>query len=108
MAASASAAIRAFDMVRLRSVVAKRRSYKADADWSGGHSRCGDNCSRHVPLQYFFISRYRAFADYAAQLVHGSYEPQFAGQAVNRIHYSSGVFGMLGSSPVWALWRQEV
>ena len=38
----------------------------------------------------------------------GTYEPQFAGQAVNRIHYSSGVFGMLGSSPVWALWRQEV
>jgi len=36
------------------------------------------------------------------------YDPDFAKLAAGQLHYSSGVFGMRRSSPVWALWRQEI
>lgn len=36
------------------------------------------------------------------------YDAAFAKEAATKLHYSSGVFGMRRSSPVWALWRQEV
>jgi len=36
------------------------------------------------------------------------YEPYLANKAASTLSYSSGVFGMRRTSPVWALWRQEV
>lgn len=37
-----------------------------------------------------------------------TYEPDFAEEISKTMHYSSGVFGLLRSSPVWALWRTEI
>jgi len=36
------------------------------------------------------------------------YEPYLANKAASSLSYSSGVFGMRRTSPIWALWRQEV
>jgi len=36
------------------------------------------------------------------------YEPYLANKAASTLSYSSGVFGMRATSPVWALWRKEV
>jgi hypothetical protein len=36
------------------------------------------------------------------------YEPYLANKAASSLSYSSGVFGMRRTSPVWALWRKEV
>jgi hypothetical protein len=36
------------------------------------------------------------------------YEPYVANKAASSLSYSSGVFGMRRTSPLWALWRQEV
>ena len=36
------------------------------------------------------------------------YEPYVANKAASSLSYSSGVFGMRRTSPIWALWRQEV
>ena len=36
------------------------------------------------------------------------YEAEFAGKVASTLHYSSGVFGMRRSSPVWALWAREL
>jgi len=36
------------------------------------------------------------------------YDEDFANEISNVMHYSSGVVGMRRSSPVWALWRQEI
>jgi hypothetical protein len=36
------------------------------------------------------------------------YEPYLANKAASTLSYSSGVFGMRRTSPVWALWRKEV
>ena len=35
------------------------------------------------------------------------YEPYLANKAASTLSYSSGVFGMRRTSPVWALWRKE-
>ena len=35
------------------------------------------------------------------------YEPYLANKAASSLSYSSGVFGMRRTSPVWALWRRE-
>jgi hypothetical protein len=35
------------------------------------------------------------------------YEPYLANKAASSLSYSSGVFGMRRTSPIWALWRQE-
>jgi hypothetical protein len=36
------------------------------------------------------------------------YEPDLVKNIASSLHYSSGVFGMRRSSPVWALWAKEV
>jgi hypothetical protein len=36
------------------------------------------------------------------------YEPYLANKAASSLSYSSAVFGMRRTSPIWALWRQEV
>ena len=36
------------------------------------------------------------------------YDQDFVKLAAGMLHYSSGVFGMRRSSPIWALWRQEI
>jgi hypothetical protein len=36
------------------------------------------------------------------------YPPELVDKISNTLHYSSGVFGMRRTSPVWALWRQEI
>jgi hypothetical protein len=36
------------------------------------------------------------------------YEPDFAADASGKLHYSTGVFGLKRSSPIWGLWRQEM
>ena len=36
------------------------------------------------------------------------YPPDLVNKISNALHYSSGVFGMRRTSPVWALWRQEI
>jgi len=36
------------------------------------------------------------------------HEPYLANKAASSLSYNSGVFGMRRTSPIWALWRQEV